>query len=242
MKALLGYHIEASDGDLGHVYDFYFDDQSWKVLYVVVDTGTFLSGRRVLLAASGLEHPNWANKTFPVNHTKEQIRNSPSISEEKPVSRQEQEALHNYFAWVPYWGPYGAMAQPVVAPVDAPNEAKPEQTREGDPHLRSLREVLNYRIHAEDGEIGHCDDFILNDDEWHMEMFVVDTRNWLPGRHVLLATEWIHRIVWNEESLEVDLPRETIKNSPEYDPREPINEEMRGKVYDYYGRPAERYD
>ncbi|MBK9166200.1 MAG: PRC-barrel domain-containing protein [Bryobacterales bacterium] len=107
----------------------------------------------------------------------------------------------------------------------------------GDPHLRSVREVSGYRIRAADGEIGRVADFIVDTDGWAIRYLVVDTRNWLPGRKVLVAPRWVQSIDWGDRLVHVRLHREDIKNSPEFDPNEPVNREYEARLYDYYGRP-----
>jgi hypothetical protein len=107
----------------------------------------------------------------------------------------------------------------------------------GDRHLQSARDVMGYRIAATDGEIGHVDDFIVDDETWALRYMVVDTRNWLPGRKVLVATEWIREVRWTDASAVVDLTREAVRSSPEFDPAAPINREVEVQLYDYYGRP-----
>jgi uncharacterized protein YrrD len=253
-KELIGYNIRALDDDVGHVDDFYFDDRSWVIRYLVVDTGGWLSGRKVLLSPLTVGQPDWAQQVLPVKLTKDQIENSPSIDLDKPVSRQHEMALHDYYGWAPYWT---AMRQPMGAPrpmpvrfgplvpdtSDGPDgqdviERQEQRKSEYDPHLRSMEEVIGYRIAARDGEIGHVETFILDDENWSIMYLVVDTGNWLPGKKVLVALAWVEAVHWLEELVLVDLEQETIKNSPEYDPEDPINREMEMVLYDYYGRPV----
>lgn len=108
---------------------------------------------------------------------------------------------------------------------------------EADPHLRSTREVIGYHIQANDGGIGHVDDFIAGGEDWVIRYMIVDTRNWLPGRKVLVAPTWVKRVDWAKRDVYVDLSRETIENSPEFDPSAPVNREYELRLYDYYGRP-----
>jgi hypothetical protein len=107
----------------------------------------------------------------------------------------------------------------------------------GDPHLRSTQEVLGYYIHASDGDLGHVEDFIVDDDNWTIRYMVVDTRNWLPGKKVLVAPEWITEVSWGESKVYVDLTQDAIKDSPEYDPTETVNRLYEERLYDFYGRP-----
>ena len=235
----LDYKIRAVDGDIGSVHDWYFDDQSWKVRYLVVDTGGFLM-RKVLLSTASLGEPQWTERVFPVKHTREEVKNSPNIDTEKPVSRQHERDLHTYYEWMPYWGgPVGApVMHPIPLSVEEPQE-KPDENTEEENHLRSFREVSSYAVRAVDGKVGQVEDFIVDDSEWVIKMLVADTGSWLRGRRVLLATGSVEDISYPEKSVAVNLRRETVENSPEFDPAEPVNEELELRLYDYYGRPKQ---
>lgn len=242
LKELSGYTILAKDGDIGNVHDFFFDDEIWAIRYIVVDTGTWLPGRKVLLIPSTVEQPEWETNALPVRLKKEQVKNSPEIDADKPVSRQAEIELHKHYNWVPYWvvPPHG------IAPrISHKEEEKKEEKEEKhvleservDPHLRSVKEVTGYHIQAADGEIGHVEEFIADDADWFIRYMVVDTRNWLPGKKVLVPPSWIDRVSWADSKVYVDLPRELIKNSPEFDPAAPVNRQYEERFYDYYGRP-----
>jgi hypothetical protein len=103
--------------------------------------------------------------------------------------------------------------------------------------LRSIQELQGYKISVLDGNIGHVEEFIADDSNWFIRYMVVDTKNWLPGRKVLIAPDWIEQVSWNDSKFYVDLPRELIKDSPEYDPAAPVNRQYEARLYDYYGRP-----
>lgn len=228
IKNLGGYTLQATDGEVGKVREFYFDDQTWTVRYLVADTGNWLVGRLVLLSMASLGNPDWERKLFPVNLRKAQVEKSPPIEADEPVSRQMELDLHSYYGWPPYWN---ASAYIAAARVNA------QQDRAGDPHLRSTREVIGYHIQATDGEIGHVDDFVVDDEVWVIRYMVVDTRNWLPGKKVLVAPLWTSDIDWASRRVSVDLARDTIKSGPEFDPSRPVNREYEVRLYDYYGRP-----
>ncbi|MFO7973337.1 MAG: PRC-barrel domain-containing protein [Candidatus Hydrogenedentota bacterium] len=240
-KSIVGFQLECLDGTLGAVKDLYFHDDVWAIRYVVVDPQPLLPGRKVLIPPAELQKPEWSGSSLPVNLTREQVETSPPIEAHRPVSRQEEAELHRFFQWIPYWGPAGTASQPLAVPLEEKEEENPaEATREGDARLRSFDEVSSYGVSALDGEVGHIEDMILDDDAWLFQMFVVDTRNWLPGKHVVLDTEWIGRIDHTEKMVVVDLKRDVIKDAPEYDPADPINEEYERRLYDYYGRPKNR--
>ncbi len=241
-KEILGYKINAVDGDIGKVHDFFFGDKNWAVRYLVADTGQWLPGRKVLISPSSFGQPNWAGQMLAVNLTKEKIEQSPPVEENLPVSRRQEAELAKYYGWPTFWdGTFGPVYEPKVAEVAAATaEAEKEIQQEGDsgdPHLRSIKEVMGYHIKAEDGEIGHVEDFIVNTENWRIPYLVVDTKNWLPGRSVIISPVWTENIDWAAKEVQVDLTRDVIKNSPEFDPARPINREYEERLYDYYGRP-----
>jgi hypothetical protein len=238
MKGLCNFSIGAIDDKIGTVHSFLFDGQKWIVRYLVMDTGTWLPGRKLLIAVGALGQPNWQNHLFPVRLTKEQIEKSPSIDTDKPVSRQREIELHKYYGWAPYWGPGLGIplgGVPSARPIESEHE---KEAAKGDPNLRSTHEVSGYQIHAADGQIGHVEDFIVSDEDWVIRYLVADTRKWLPGRSVLVSPEWVQKISWDKQEVYVDATKEAVKNCPEYDPSEPVNHEYEVRLYDYFGRPA----
>lgn len=231
LNGILNYTIEATDGALGALKDIYFDDWEWMVRYLVLDTGKWLPGRKVLVSPVSIAVLNWNQNTISVDLTTEQIKNSPGIEEDKPVSRQLEEELVRHYRWPIYWG--GPSPMHGINPEPERAEGQPG----GDSHLRSVNRVCGYHIHATDGSIGHVEDFVATDDDWTIRYMVVDTRNWLPGRKVLVAPWMVRNIDWAESAVYVELTRNQIKESPEFDPAQPVNREYEEQLYDYYGRP-----
>jgi hypothetical protein len=239
LNDLRNYAIHAKDGNLGTVYDFFFDDHEWVVRYLVVDTGNWLPGRKVLVAPASFSAAHWSLRRLDLDLTKEQIERSPPVAADEPVSRQLEARLSEHFAWPAYWQPHALGPIPVYARLNAgKQEAGGPEVRQGDPHLRSVREVTKYHIAAKDGAVGHVEDFIAEDETWTIRYIVVDTRNWLPGKRVLVAPTWIEAVKWGEGKVHVALSRETIKGSPKFDPTVPVNREYETRLYDYYGRPV----
>ncbi|MBM4025242.1 MAG: PRC-barrel domain containing protein [Planctomycetes bacterium] len=239
VESLRGFTIGATDGRIGEVHAFLFDSRNWTVRYLVVDTGKWLPGRKVLIAPSALGPLDWQGGVLHVNLTQEQVRNSPDIDTDKPVSRQREAELHRYYGWTPYWGTgYGIGGMP---PAGYPHTLADRQTavleaERPETTLRSTRAVKGYRIRATDDEIGAVDDFIV-DDEGGIRYLVVDTGKWLAKRKVLIPPAWVTDIRWEEQKVWVDVPRQTIKDSPPYDPAAPVNRRYEVRMYDYYGRP-----
>lgn len=241
IKSLIGFTIGATDGEIGKVDEFYFDDETWTIRYLIVKTGGWLSGRRVLISPGALKEPDWENESFPVNLTKEQVKNSPDIDTEKPVSRQQEMALYNYYEW-PYGDPigagfYGGMGMMGMVesrmPLEESIAVSNSQKEPGDPHLRSIDEVSGYKIQARDGEIGDVADFIVNE-RWQIQFLVVDTGNWFPGRKVLVSPRWIREVSWSSASVSVDIAMEAVKDSPEYDPDQSIPEDYESDLHRHY--------
>ncbi|MGB5986134.1 MAG: PRC-barrel domain-containing protein [Desulfobacterales bacterium] len=240
ISELLNYQLLAKDGEIGRCKDFLFDDRQWGIRYMVADTSRWLPGRKVLISPLSLGAPQWTQSLLPVQLTKEQIKESPALDEDAPVSRQYEMRWFDFYAY-PYYWPHTTLwginpPPPVPLTQEAPEEEQIEVANES--QLRSVREVKGYAIDASDGEIGHVEDFILEDTLWSLRYMVVDTRNWLPGRKVLIAPQWIDHIDWADSAVHVKLDRARIESSPEYDPKEPVNLEYEARLYNYYGRPV----
>ena len=210
INSLLGYGIEAVDGEIGKIEDFYFDDETWIIRYIVVKTGDWLSGRKVLISVKALTHTGIKDGLFPLNITQEQIRTSPDINTEKPVSRQQEAMLNKHHFWQNYWGSgyYGGEM--------GITNRQPLRIKNLDPdpgvevHLRSILQVSGYAIHATDGEIGHINDFIVNDQNWTLVELVVDTHNWIGGKKVLIEVTHVHSISFLSWLVYVDIPISAI--------------------------------
>lgn len=222
LKDLRGYRVMAGNEEVGKITDFYFDDVTWTIRYFVVETGSLLNKRSVLVSPIAFTDSDGAKATIKTVLTPEQIQEAPHADLEKPVSRQFETRLHQHFAWPMYW-------------MDAPETLRVDG---GDSHLRSVSEVLGYGIRAKDGEIGHVEDLITEERAWIIRYLAIDTRNWLPGRKVLVSPHWIAEVEWSDRTVTVDLTRSEIKDSPTFDPEQPVNRAYEERLYDYYGRPG----
>ena len=242
LNSLIGFHMGATDGEIGKVKDFYFDDESWTVRYLVVKTGNLFSNKKVLISPTAIGSPEFDEKIFPIGHTIEQIKNSPDIDTEKPVSRQHEMDLNRYYSWPQYWGAgfYGSGAAGMVTPAPV-DKYDYDTTNEGnnDQHLHSADEVEGYKIHALDGEIGKVKNFIVDDQTWEIRFIVVDTGHWIGGKSVLISPAWIREVQWDNSAVVVDLTEEAIKNSPVYDESVTLDHVYERKLYDYYERQHE---
>ncbi len=251
LKNLTGYAMGAVDGEIGKVKDFYFDDESWTIRYLIVETGNWLSGRKVLISPESVITPDYRTEVFQVNLTKEQIKNSPDIDTEKPVSRQQEMKLYEHYPWTSYWGG-GLWAGGIGTTGMMTRGAEPirqsgmnEEYLSGnesvdDHHLRSTDTVKGYNIKATDGEIGDVEDFIIDDSSWKIRFLIVDTGNWFPGKQVLIAPDWIREINWQTATVIVNASVDRIKNSPEYDAGQELSDSYEANLQNYYGRITSR--
>lgn len=255
LEELQNYSISANDGEIGHVKDFYFDDDAWVIRYFVVDTGTWLASRKVLISPISVYHPNWTERTLPVAISKEQVRNSPNIDTDKPVSRQNEEQFMGYYGYPYYWDGLGMWGEGLYPYALIPGNAgigvghvererqlevylreERARHRNDDPHLRSCGVVTGYQVHATDGDIGHVSGFLVDDDTWAIHYLVIDTANWWGGHKVLVAPQWIKAVNWSDQSVTVDQSRQSIRNAPTYDPSADWSRDQEVALNTYYGR------
>jgi hypothetical protein len=236
---LAGYAIEAVDGSIGSIEDIFFDDALWRARWIVVDTGTWLRGRRVLLSPLWVKHPDPAAQKLAVTLTRQQVEDSPDVASDQPVSRRIEESVYRHYRREPYWYvPLGDASTPM--PMREAAGSKPGAEQEplsGDPHLRSLDEVRGSYIHGTDGDIGHVHDFLLDDDDWSIRYMVVSTRNWWPGKKVLISPGSISEISWTSREVTVGLTREAIRSSPEYEPMSTVDRAYEERLHRHYGIP-----
>jgi hypothetical protein len=243
LNRIRGYDIQAHDGEIGHIQDFYFDDRAWAVRYIVADTGHWLPGRQVLLSPESLDSIDNENERVTFSLTKQQIEDSPSIEADAPVSRQMESRLVHYYGWPMYWT---SMAYPAVGYVPVTSEETAEQHVRSDvrddaqigPKLRSLDEVSRYAIHTMDDTFGHLEDLLAQPDTWQIHYMLIDTRKWLPGRKILASVHWIREIDWNQREIVVSVTRDQVKTSPELGEFETLDRETEIQLHEHYGLPA----
>lgn len=236
-KELQGYKLNGLDGELGKVQEFYFDDKYWTIRYLVVDTGGWLTGRQVLISPYALVAVDKEVKHVNTDLTKKQIEDSPSLDSDKPVSQQFEVDYYGYYGYPIYWGGsymWGYYANIVRDGKEWNKTAQEEKT--WDSHLRSSDVVNGYHIQANDGEIGHVEDFIVDDETWAIRYLVIDTKNWWKGKKVLVSQRWIEQVSWDESKVFVNLSRESIKQAPEYTEKSLLNRDYESELHRHYNR------
>jgi sporulation protein YlmC with PRC-barrel domain len=224
LKQLYGYKLGASDGDIGQVKDFYFDDRNWAVRYVVADTGNWLAGRQVLLSphAFGRRHPG--EKVMSVSLTRKQIEDGPAVETHRPVSRQYEEEYHRHYGWPYYWEGDGLWGGTRGFPVlEVPSDffpGKPAAAEAKHPNadadLRSTLAVTGYHVQATDGIIGFVCDFLMDDKNWAINQLVVKTGHRFTGKEVQVPMSQVERISYKESTVFVKLTKDAVEKSPEH--------------------------
>ena len=229
-KTLTGYSLHSLDGEIGKVKDFYFDDRDWTIRYLVADTGEWLVSRQVLISPHSLAGVDRDHGSIAVKLTKTEIEHSPSLNRDKPVSRQFEQEYSVFFGSPMYWG--------FPQEPNAKAASGERGMKRGDPDLRSTNAVSGHHVEASGGEIGHVDDFIIDDQTWAIRYLIVDTKDWLPGRKVLISPKWIERVSWSEKQVVVALTREAIQQAPEYADSPPLTRDQEIALHRHYNRPG----
>lgn len=226
LHRLLGFSIGAIDGEIGHVKDFCFDDNTWTIRYLVVETGNWLFGRKVLISPVALLQPDWDKKSFPVNLTKEQVQSSPDISLNHPLSAEQTERLSSHYSW-PYQeeSGIGFMTTGMVGGVVAPGIPLDERISDelhhhpsaesGERHLHAVKHTTRFDIHASDGVIGEASDFLI-DENWRIQSIVAETGSWFSGKKLLLNVSNIQRVEWETSAIYYSDSLATLKSSQDF--------------------------
>lgn len=255
VNELAGFAVDATDGPIGDLVDFYFDDQFWAVRFLVVRTGEWLAGRKVLLSPVALGRIEPSAQALHAAVTRAQVEASPDIDAHKPVSRQHEVENYGYYGFPFYWGGSGMWGNSTLPALllaghlgDESAGLTPRQqefvetqaafhrARGDDPHLRSCRAISGYHLHASDGEIGHIEGFVVDDESWAIRYLIVNTSDWWLGHQVLIARPWIADISWIDATVSIELTRQAVKNAPRFDGKTLPDRAQERDLHEHYGR------
>ena len=235
-KSIQGFKLSGTDGEVGNVKEFIFDDNYWAIRYLVVSTGGWLSGRQVLISPFFIQGINYDVDLIHVDLTRSEIENSPRFEDDMTVSPNYEEEYYNYYGSPVYWdGPQMWGSSSDIVHDREKWETIPREENVWSPKLNNTKDVRGHFIQATDNEVGHVDDFIFDDENWAIRYLIIDTKNWLPGKKVLISPEWIDKISWEDSKVYVQLTRDAIRRAPEYDDDiDMITREYESKLYRYY--------
>lgn len=243
VNELKGYSIFATDGIIGNIEEFYFEDTNYVIQYIVANTGSWLTGKQNLISPFRISHLDKEKRQIHVSLTKEQVISSPTIDKHKPVSRQMEKIVSDYYGESYYWDKRPdlnasqlAIANAAAATIKSAMTTQSVVSTEPQPdvHLRSVQEVASYEILALDGSIGTVADFIMETDDWKIHYLTIDTGNWLPGKHVLISAGWVNQFNWSHRIVKVNLTLEQIKKSPDFDKVNEITREYETRLRNHY--------
>jgi uncharacterized protein YrrD len=240
LRDLERFRLAAEDGEIGHVADLYFDDDCWAVRYLVVATGSWLFGKKVLISPNAVDVIKWDSQCIKMNLSMEQIKNSPDIDTDRPISRQQEAEYHLYYNFPPYWGGvalWGRYSEPGASADKADTEqTQADQAHGGrwDSHLRSAKEVRGYRVMAIDGQVGHVDNFLMDPDNWAIRYLIVNTGGWLKKHEVLVTPKLTDRVIWAEAQVNINASRELIEGAPHYTEGEEIDRDYEERLFAHY--------
>ncbi len=236
VRAILKADLHATDGDIGRCVDFLFDDQHWTIRYMVADTGKWLRGRKVLIAATSLGDWDWRSDKVPVGFSRNGIQTSPPLSSDMPVSLQYEQQLANHYGWFPYSHGPCVWSGPLTAPPASTSSRGDDIEVPGAHHLRSVKEVSGYHVQARDDAVGCVDDFLVEPLTWTIRYLVVDTHRWLTDRKVLIPPPWAETVDWKRKRLNVRMNCQAIADSPVYDQRKVLSREDELALFKHYDR------
>ena len=246
-SALRGYAIEASDGEIGTVADFLFDDRTWRTRWLVVDTGNWLTGRMVLLHPTALGEADHEQRKLSVALTKAQVQGSPELAEHEPVSTQMERHLYDYYGWEPYAMESAFGANPLASRYSAPplfvftqQGESPALTKDCDRNLRSLEAINHYHVAGPDGAIGKIENLLVDDATWGIPYLVVDTGNWWPGKHILISRHALKEISWADREIRADITQAQVKASPPWSALGDVDKDYEKDLHDHYDWPGHR--
>lgn len=240
IDAIKGYELGANDGSIGKSRDLLFDDQSWVVRYLLADTRKWLPGRKVLISPISIDSIDALTKTININLSKKEIKESPPLDSDAPVSRKYEAVFNKHYDWANYWGGaslWGTDMYPRKLELQK-ELSEIEEISEDKTNLRSAEEVTGYRIHTRDDDIGHVEDFLVEEYTWLIRYLVIDTSNWILGsKRVIVAPNWVDDVNWADHSVLLRVTKKQVESSPEYDPSMTVNRDFEKSIFDHYRFP-----
>ncbi len=229
-----GYRIVTRDGEIGKVHDFFIDDSRWHLRYIVVETGSWMSRRRVLLSLAELGATRSELSEFHVHLTCEQVSGAPGIDTDKPVSRQQKFLMNVHYGWPNYWSLDGLILSEAI-----PTLTNRPTRIEGDHHQRSFREISSYAIKHGENRLGKVEDFVIDDADWSLTNLVLTGGGWLDSRRIAIPASNFEEASWLKRAIFVDLKGSDLSKYEPFNYNHPVDREESFVFCDYHGRPAE---
>jgi len=225
IKRLYGRRLGALDDKIGHVEDCYFDDKNWAVRYFVADTDWWNFPRRVLLSPHAFGPIPEHGTALPVHLTREQIKRSPSLKMEGPVTRDFETDYYSYYDWPFYWqggwlwGPSDSPTrkQPMTNTAGCQTSTPPgpcaHQPVDANASLRSARAAFGLPVYSGADSVARVADFLMDEKNWRIRYLVLDAGHWYARKEVLISTRKVLSIDWDRSRVEITPTREAIERA-----------------------------
>ena len=204
---LIRYDVEAADGRAGTVRDFYFDDRTWTIRYIAVETNGLLNSDRVLITPQSVRELKFPDESFVLGLKLSEVETSCGTD---MLSQS--------------WGQNGTAGTGTPAKV-------------GETPLRSIATISHFSISGSDAPLGYLNGLLIETTTWSIRYLIIDTGRQLPGKLVLLSPRSVTSIDWEQKIVRFDLTSDAVKNSPRYDVDAQLNREYEAFLHDYYGWP-----
>lgn len=217
---VLGYRIGVDGAPAAVLRDLLIGQDSATVRYLVTDSEAWLATSSVLLAPGVVVGIDRDQQMLQTGLDRALLDRAPGLPRGTPPGREHERRLHDHFGWTPYWDSAG----------DDPAGG------DRDEQLLSARHLIGFYAQAVDGAVGHVEDLIVDLQAWQVRYLEIDTRNWVPGRRVLVAPGWLHAIDRPNRTVALDLSRELVRSSPPYDRKAPLDRSLEENLYRHYGR------
>lgn len=209
-ETLSGFRVMAAEEEVGRVHDCFFDESTWHIRYIVVRTGSWLLGRDVIIVPSHVRVLSLEDEQIATDLTKDELKNSPDVDTEKPISRRREIEYLSYYGMPMYWGSMPGIP-PTGAP--APTEQAPEDRDDEPSYLRSAREITGYALQSQEGSAGTIKDVVFSPETWAVSHLLVRTGGWFSGKEIAVATTWVEEIDWSRAIVQVDMPNDRLRDA-----------------------------
>jgi hypothetical protein len=229
--------VRSSEGKIvGKVSDFLFDDLSWIIRYLVIDTSKTLGRQQVVVLTLSIAHIDWENRVIPVNLTTHNVKESPEIPAGTPIPRQIEQKIYQYYGRTPYWGAGTSLGAQAIA--DIVNNQKgglvDKLTKNVfDSHLRSIQALSMFKMASSTGEIGRIVDFLTESNIWFIRYLVIERSD---RSHVLFSPQWIQEVNWPDEMMVTELNRGLIEKMPSYEYGTPVSRTFEEELFRHFDK------
>ncbi|MDG5786492.1 PRC-barrel domain-containing protein [Evansella sp. AB-P1] len=234
---LKSFSVVGNDGGFGTVDNVLFDEDKWTIRYLVVKAGLWFTNERLYISPASIEEIDIKSEMIRLNISRDQAAKAPIIGDE-PISRKQEREFSSYYQFSPYWLGGKVWGGVVLARdlLDFDQPVQEVEDNEDEPKIHVANDVIGYELAAQEDTFGKIEDLLFEEESYVIRYFVVDTKKILPGKKVLISTEWISHVDWVSGRVEVTITKEQVEKSPEYLPGQPLTREIEEALFEYYDK------